>query len=247
MCPSYLAHPAPHDPLLAEPRHIEQCAHIRNTNRRLSCALVAGIDEGVRQLGVKLYYSCFLGGAAEGQIEPGRSVRGHGQYLRPFTNFHLFVLFSDHHLLLRQWRRSLCRRPQLPFPWGKGEKLLPKTIKRKHLSGRPEPTRAESGRQVSSTCPGCWVEAGTSPASFMSQTSSPPSPPWWPTYPASPSPPTTSARRSPATSPSRHPSLTTLTGLISSQQCSAGILGLQDDIIMAGTQVSKSAEGSPHT
>ena len=46
--PSYLAHPAPHDPLLAEPRHIEQCAHIRNTNRRLSCALVAGIDEGVR-------------------------------------------------------------------------------------------------------------------------------------------------------------------------------------------------------
>ena len=43
----YLSHTAPHDPLLPHPRHLAQCAHIENRARRLSCGMVAGIDEGV--------------------------------------------------------------------------------------------------------------------------------------------------------------------------------------------------------
>ena len=50
----YLAHPAPHDPLLVEPRLEERCSHIRNKERRLSCALVLGVDEGVAQLRTRL-------------------------------------------------------------------------------------------------------------------------------------------------------------------------------------------------
>jgi len=50
----YLAHPAPHDPLLAEARHEEQCKHIVNRARRLSCALVAGVDEGMGLLKERL-------------------------------------------------------------------------------------------------------------------------------------------------------------------------------------------------
>ena len=46
----YLAHPAPHDPLLATKRHEDLCSHIKNKQRRLSCALVAGIDEGVGKI-----------------------------------------------------------------------------------------------------------------------------------------------------------------------------------------------------
>ena len=46
----YLSHPAPHDPLLATKRHEELCSHIKNKRRRLSCALVAGIDEGIGKM-----------------------------------------------------------------------------------------------------------------------------------------------------------------------------------------------------
>ena len=43
----YLSHTAPHDPMLPHPRHLRQCSHIENRARRLSCGMVAGIDEGV--------------------------------------------------------------------------------------------------------------------------------------------------------------------------------------------------------
>ena len=43
----YLAYPAVHDPLQAPERHQELCTHIKNTRRKLSCALVAGVDEGI--------------------------------------------------------------------------------------------------------------------------------------------------------------------------------------------------------
>ncbi len=46
----FLSHPAPHDPLMAPERHQKLCDHIPNRRRRLSCAMVAGIDEGVGQL-----------------------------------------------------------------------------------------------------------------------------------------------------------------------------------------------------
>ena len=46
----FLSHPAPHDPLMAPERLQQRCAHIPNRRRRLSCAMVAGIDEGVGQL-----------------------------------------------------------------------------------------------------------------------------------------------------------------------------------------------------
>ena len=46
----YLSHTAPHDPLLPHPRHLKQCDHIGNRARRLSCGMVAGIDEGVGNL-----------------------------------------------------------------------------------------------------------------------------------------------------------------------------------------------------
>jgi arylsulfatase A-like enzyme len=46
----FLSHPAPHDPLMAPERHQRLCGHIPNRRRRLSCAMVAGIDEGVGQL-----------------------------------------------------------------------------------------------------------------------------------------------------------------------------------------------------
>ena len=61
---SYLAHPAPHDPLLVEARHEDECSHIVNRwlplakdllrARRLTCALVAGVDEGVGLLKERL-------------------------------------------------------------------------------------------------------------------------------------------------------------------------------------------------
>ena len=46
----YLAHTAPHDPLLPHPRHLQKCQHIKNRARRLSCGMVAGIDEGVGKI-----------------------------------------------------------------------------------------------------------------------------------------------------------------------------------------------------
>jgi len=46
----YLAYPAVHDPLAAPERHQDQCGHILNTKRMLSCAMVAGIDEGVGRI-----------------------------------------------------------------------------------------------------------------------------------------------------------------------------------------------------
>jgi len=46
----YLAHPAPHDPLLAPARLQEKCAHIKNYRRRMNCAMVAGVDEGFGRL-----------------------------------------------------------------------------------------------------------------------------------------------------------------------------------------------------
>jgi len=46
----FLAHTAPHDPLLPAPRHLQKCGHILNRARRLSCGMVAGIDEGVGQI-----------------------------------------------------------------------------------------------------------------------------------------------------------------------------------------------------
>ena len=42
----YLAYPAVHDPLQAPERHQKLCSHIKNSRRRLSCAMVAGVDEG---------------------------------------------------------------------------------------------------------------------------------------------------------------------------------------------------------
>ena len=46
----FLSHTAPHDPLLPAPRHLGQCSHIANKQRRLSCGMVAGIDEGVGRI-----------------------------------------------------------------------------------------------------------------------------------------------------------------------------------------------------
>ena len=46
----YLAYAAPHDPLAAPERHQSLCSHIRNERRRLSCAMVAGVDEGVGRI-----------------------------------------------------------------------------------------------------------------------------------------------------------------------------------------------------
>ena len=46
----YLAYPAVHDPLAAPERHQELCSHILNRRRMLSCAMVAGIDEGVGKI-----------------------------------------------------------------------------------------------------------------------------------------------------------------------------------------------------
>ena len=46
----YLAYNAPHDPLLATKEQEKRCEHIENRERRLSCALVAGIDEGVGEV-----------------------------------------------------------------------------------------------------------------------------------------------------------------------------------------------------
>ena len=46
----YLAFPAVHDPLQAPERHQKLCSHIKNRRRRLSCAMVAGIDESVGQI-----------------------------------------------------------------------------------------------------------------------------------------------------------------------------------------------------
>jgi len=43
----YLAYPAVHDPLQAPERHQKLCSHIKNSRRRLSCAMVAGVDEGI--------------------------------------------------------------------------------------------------------------------------------------------------------------------------------------------------------
>ncbi|XP_023326945.1 arylsulfatase B [Eurytemora carolleeae] len=42
----YLSHPAPHDPLQAPARLQEKCKHIENDRRMMSCAMVAGVDEG---------------------------------------------------------------------------------------------------------------------------------------------------------------------------------------------------------
>ena len=46
----YLAYAAPHDPLAAPERHQALCSHIQNKRRRLSCAMVAGVDEGVGRI-----------------------------------------------------------------------------------------------------------------------------------------------------------------------------------------------------
>ena len=43
----YLSYPAVHDPLAAPERHQSLCDHVPNYRRRLSCAMVAGIEEGV--------------------------------------------------------------------------------------------------------------------------------------------------------------------------------------------------------
>ena len=43
----YLSYAAVHDPLAAPERHQKLCSHIKNKRRMLSCAMVAGIDEGV--------------------------------------------------------------------------------------------------------------------------------------------------------------------------------------------------------
>ena len=43
----YLAFPAVHDPLQAPKRHQELCSQIKNNRRRLTCALVQGVDEGI--------------------------------------------------------------------------------------------------------------------------------------------------------------------------------------------------------
>ena len=42
----FLSHPAPHDPLQAPQRFQDKCKHIPNRRRMMSCAMVAGIDEG---------------------------------------------------------------------------------------------------------------------------------------------------------------------------------------------------------
>lgn len=46
----YLAYPAVHGPLAAPERHLKMCDHVKNYRRRLSCAMVAGIDEGIGQI-----------------------------------------------------------------------------------------------------------------------------------------------------------------------------------------------------
>ena len=43
----YLSYAAVHDPLSAPERHQKLCSHIKNKRRMLSCAMVAGIDEGI--------------------------------------------------------------------------------------------------------------------------------------------------------------------------------------------------------
>jgi len=43
----YLSYAAVHDPLQAPIRHQKLCHHVANYRRRLSCAMVAGIDEGI--------------------------------------------------------------------------------------------------------------------------------------------------------------------------------------------------------
>ena len=50
----YLSYPAVHDPLLAPERHQRLCDHVPNYRRRLSCAMVAGIEEGVGALVAEL-------------------------------------------------------------------------------------------------------------------------------------------------------------------------------------------------
>jgi len=46
----FLSYPAVHDPLAAPERHLQMCNHVENYRRRLSCAMVAGIDEGIGRI-----------------------------------------------------------------------------------------------------------------------------------------------------------------------------------------------------
>jgi len=46
----YLSHPAPHDPLQAPQKYQDMCNHIPSYRRRMSCAMVAMVDEGFGQL-----------------------------------------------------------------------------------------------------------------------------------------------------------------------------------------------------
>ena len=43
----YLAFPAVHDPLQAPEKHQQLCSHIKNKRRRLTCAMVMGVDESI--------------------------------------------------------------------------------------------------------------------------------------------------------------------------------------------------------